>query len=207
MQKIARGFFITGTDTDVGKTFIAIKLLTELEKNGYKTSALKPIATGCFETVDGLRNSDALLLQQHATEKWNYNLVNPVAFEDPTAPCIAAEKTGTIININGVINQCQPVLYSNSDYVIIEGAGGWQTPINDHETMADLALAFAYPVILVVNIKLGCINHAILTADSIREYDLPFAGWIANVMDKNMLYLEETIQTIERSIVKQLLIK
>jgi dethiobiotin synthetase len=207
MQKIARGFFITGTDTNVGKTFIATKLLTELAKNGYKTSALKPIATGCFETVDGLRNSDALLLQQHATEKWNYNLVNPVAFEDPTAPCIAAEKTGKIININGVINQCQPVLYSNSDYVIIEGAGGWQTPINDHETMADLALAFGYPVILVVSIRLGSISHALLTADSIRKYDLPFAGWVANVMDNNMLYLEETIQTIERSIVKQLLIK
>lgn len=190
-------FFITGTDTGVGKTFIATVLLKSLANKGFTTSAIKPIATGCFETEYGLRNSDALLLQQHATEKWEYSLINPVALAPPTAPSIAAEKKGIILNIPKIVQQCQTILCSNSDYVIIEGAGGWQTPINTHETMADLAQAFGYPVILVVNVKLGCINHALLTVESIKRYNLPFAGWVANVIDGSMLCLDETIQTID----------
>ena len=195
-----KGFFITGTDTNVGKTFIATALLKSLAKKGYTTSAIKPIATGCFKTADGLRNSDALILQKHATEKWDYALINPVVLAPPTAPSIAAEKNGSVINITEILNRCHPILYSKSDYIIIEGAGGWQTPINAHETIADLALAFRYPVILVVNMRLGCVNHALLTVESIKRYNLPFAGWVPNVIDNSMLYLDETIQTIEQAI-------
>ena len=198
--KIKNGFFITGTDTHVGKTFFACRLLKKLAQEGHKTVAIKPVASGCIETSEGLCNDDAMLLRQQTTEQLSYTDINPFAFLPPIAPSIAAEEIGCELNIKNIVVACQPVLQEAADYVIIEGAGGWQVPLNDTETMADLAVAFGYPVILVVAIRLGCINHALLSFESIQRSGLKFAGWVANVMDLTVPYADEIIATLQKYI-------
>lgn len=172
-------FFITGTDTEVGKTRISVGLIKALQQQGLRVAAMKPIASGC-EWQDGeLRNEDALALSKQADIKLPYAQVNPYPFEPAIAPHLAAEQTGQTISIK-VIRQHFAAMQDNADAIVVEGAGGWLVPLNDGETMADLAKTLQLPVILVVAIKLGCINHALLTVQGIVHSGLKLAGWVAN---------------------------
>jgi len=193
-------YFVTGTDTNVGKTFVAGHLLKNYKQAGYKTAALKPVACGCEKTADGLRDNDAVLLQQAITEKFAYDDINPIAFEQPIAPHLAAAQVNIELNIDKIITACQPVLQSSAERIIIEGAGGWHVPLNQDETMADLALALGFPVILVVGIRLGCLNHAMLTVESIKQKGVSLAGWVANCIDPDMKCVDENISSLQERI-------
>lgn len=174
-----QGFFVTGTDTEVGKTIISVGLIKVLQGRGYRVAAMKPVASGCQQTQQGLRNKDALALQAAADIKPAYEIVNPYAFAPAIAPHIAARQVDVSIDLERLLRFFQQI-QTAADAVVVEGAGGWQVPLNDHQTIADLALKINLPVVLVVAIKLGCINHALLSADSIRATGLPLAGWVAN---------------------------
>ncbi len=187
-------FFIAGTDTGVGKTTVTCLLLDLFAKQGLSTLGLKPIATGCHQTPDGRRNHDALLLQHHSTLKLPYHQINPLALTDPASPNIAAKNQS--LSMTQIIQSCQPALTAPTDKLLVEGAGGWKVPINDSETMADLAKALTMPVILVVGIRLGCINHTLLTVESIQKMRVPLAGWIANTLEPDYPFQKENQHTI-----------
>lgn len=188
-------FFITGTDTDVGKTFIAASLLVAAKEQNLSTAALKPIAAGCENTAEGLRNSDALLLQSVITQSLAYEQINPIALTSAIAPHIAAQQEKRNLSADRLAGFCRGSLHS-ADFTLVEGAGGWRVPISPRETMADLAKILHLPVILVVGMRLGCINHALLTVEAIRNDGLMLAGWVANCIDPNMPALEENIDSL-----------
>ncbi len=196
---MARGLFITGTDTDVGKTAISAALIHGFEAQGESVATFKPIAAGCEPTPAGLRNSDALTLMQQSSVHLDYNSVNPYAFEPAIAPHIAAQEAEVEIDPDH-IKELLDQISRQANRVIVEGAGGWQVPLDDFLTFADLAELIAYPVILVIGMRLGCLNHALLTADAIYSRNVPIGGWIANCIDPNMLRLEENIETLKRHI-------
>ncbi len=192
---VKKAFFIAGTDTNVGKTLVAAGLLLAAKKMGLSTAALKPIAAGCEKTPAGLRNADALLLQSVITQNLGYEQINPIALEAAIAPHIAAQQENRSLCVDRITGFCRGVL-SSADFTLVEGAGGWRVPINQRETMADLAKSLQLPVILVVGIRLGCINHALLTYEAIARDGLPFAGWIANCIDADMRALHENIDSL-----------
>ena len=194
-----QGYFITGTDTGVGKTRIATALLTAFNARGFSTAAMKPVATGCNNTAQGLRNDDALALQQHASLQLSYEQVNPYAFEPAIAPHLAAAQAGQTIDV-ARIKQGFDILSVQADVVIVEGVGGWLVPLNADATVADLAYDLKLPVILVVGLRLGCLSHALLTAQSIEQSGLMFTGWIANVIDPAMQCIEENIEALRERI-------
>jgi len=173
------GFFITGTDTGVGKTLCAAGLLEAFKQQGLSTIAMKPVASGCDETPHGLRNEDAVLMMQHMTAEASYEEVNPYAFIPPMAPHLAAARQSLTINSDELVEQAKQ-LSLRADRIVIEGAGGWLAPLNETQSLADLAIQFELPVILVVGIRLGCLNHALLTVEHIRTCGGRLAGWIAN---------------------------
>jgi len=202
-----KGVFVTGTDTGVGKTLCAAGLLLAYERQGYSTIAMKPIASGCEQTAQGLRNEDALLLMQHMSVKAPYDEVNPYAFLPPMAPHLAAAKEGILIESDTVVEQAK-LLAAQADTIVIEGAGGWLAPLNDQQSFADLAVELDLPVVLVVGIRLGCLNHALLTYENIRQRGVPLAGWIANTgLDdaQGCLDIEENIATLSSRISSPLL--
>lgn len=176
--------FVTGTDTDVGKTRISVALIELLQKQGKRVAAMKPIASGCDVTKDGLRNDDALKLSLQANVDLPYELVNPYAFEPAIAPHLAAELVDTAIDLT-VIKEHFDLIQQQSDVVVVEGAGGWLVPLNHAETIADLAINLNLPVILVVDIRLGCINHTLLTIQAIESTGLTLQGWVANNFGRN----------------------
>lgn len=192
---LRKSFFVTGTDTGVGKTFISAGLLLAAKSQGLRTAALKPIAAGCSVTRAGLRNDDALMLQSVITQPLSYEQINPVALEPAIAPHIAAQQTKRILSVDRLAGFCRGVLM-DADFTIVEGAGGWRVPLNTNETLADLARELKLPVIMVVGIRLGCINHALLTAEAIIRDGLPLAGWVANCIDPDMLFQQENILSI-----------
>lgn len=174
-----KGYFITGTDTEVGKTFVTVALLQYLNGKGVLASGMKPIASGCEQTPEGLRNDDALQIQAASSAELPYDLINPCAFEPPIAPHIAAEHVGVEISIASILENCRAIA-GQSELVLVEGAGGWEVPLGQEVAMSDLADRLGLPVILVVGIRLGCINHALLTAQAVRARGLTLAGWVAN---------------------------
>ena len=171
--------FVAGTDTDVGKTRISVALMQLLAASGMRVAAMKPVASGCELTAEGLRNDDALQLSEQATVALPYEVVNPYAFEPAIAPHIAAEQVDTQIEM-AVIQQQFNVIKQQADGIIVEGAGGWLVPIGGGQTLADVAVSLDLPVVLVVGIRLGCINHALLTVEAIKRSGLPLYGWVAN---------------------------
>ncbi|MBQ0720962.1 MAG: dethiobiotin synthase [Gammaproteobacteria bacterium] len=175
-----RAYFITGTDTGVGKTSVAVALLQAATKCGLSTAAVKPVAAGCEMTDEGLRNDDALYLQQACSTALSYAQINPFALQPPIAPHFAAARQGLHLDAQQLATHCQSVLDLKADLTLIEGAGGWRVPLNESESFADMAKLLAVPVILVVDIKLGCLNHALLSAEGIRADGLLLAGWVAN---------------------------
>lgn len=176
---MAPGYFVTGTDTGIGKTEVALGLMRLLQGRGRRVVGMKPVATGCTCEPAGLRNGDALRLQAQGSVALAYEWLNPYAFVPAVAPEIAARRVGLGIDL-AHITQCFGRLAAIADDVIVEGIGGWQVPLGERGTVADLASALGLPVVLVVGLRLGCINHALLSCESIAQCRLPFAGWVAN---------------------------
>lgn len=182
MNAKARGWFVTGTDTGVGKTWVAEALLHALGRAGCRAAGMKPVASGCRRTPAGLRNEDAERLSAAASVAVDYVDVNPYAFEPPIAPHSAAARAGVEMKLETVQHHFAR-LGSRADWIVVEGAGGWYVPFDRTRTMSDVACALALPVILVVGIRLGCLNHALLTAAAIDAEGLEAAGWVANAID------------------------
>ncbi|MCC5881669.1 MAG: dethiobiotin synthase [Halomonas sp.] len=176
-------FFVTGTDTDAGKTLVAAGLLALARSRGLSTLGLKPVASGCRMTPDGLRNDDALALQARSVPPVCYETINPFAFGPAIAPHLAARQVGRHVTLAELEERLASPLSATRDLLLIEGAGGWRVPLNDEEELAGLALRLELPVILVVGLKLGCINHARLTAETIRADGARLAGWVGNLLD------------------------
>lgn len=189
-------FFVTGTDTEIGKTTIAAALLHGANKLGLSTMGLKPIASGSEQTSEGLRNADALALWQECSIPLSYEEVNPFYFEPAIAPHIAAASIGKVLKANQLVDIIQHRLTKQADFTLIEGAGGWYTPLNERELFSDVVKALSIPVILVVGMRLGCVNHALLTKQAILKEGLSVVGWVANVVDSKMANLSENIQTL-----------
>ena len=181
MKKLM-GVFVTGTDTEVGKTRISVGLVAALQQQGLSVAVMKPVASGCEQTVDGLRNEDALVLMQQADVKMTYDVINPFAFEPAIAPHLAAIEQAVSIDMSVIQDNFQK-LADKADCVVVEGAGGWLVPMDAQQTLADLAVRLELPVIMVVSIKLGCINHALLTVQAIKHAGLPLLGWVANCIE------------------------
>lgn len=199
MQKNKSAYFITGTDTDVGKTYIASALVQHFCQQGLQAVGMKPVAAGA-ELVDGrLLNSDVTELIKAGNVDADLALINPYVFAPAIAPHIAAEQAGIRVLLDN-IQQSFDVLQTKADVVVVEGAGGFRVPINRQETMADLAVKLNLPIILVVGVRLGCINHALMTAGSIRAAGLNLVGWVANRIDQNMPAIEENIATLKAMI-------
>ena len=183
--------FITGTDTDAGKTFVATTLLYKAQSLGLSTFGLKPIAAGCEWSLEQnpsgeWHNDDALSLQAASSIKTDYAVHNPVAFPQAVAPHIAAELNNSQLTLNSLLEQCQTGMEQVADFHLIEGAGGWLVPLNNEHTLADFAQQLNHDVVLVVGMKLGCINHALLTQQLILATKLNFVGWVANHIDPEM---------------------
>jgi dethiobiotin synthetase len=193
----ARGYFVAGTDTGVGKTLATCALLERARTDGLRAVGMKPVAAGCVDTSDGPRNDDALALIAHAGVAADYATVNPIALPDPLSPHLAAARAGATIEF-AVVQTAYAALAARADLVLVEGAGGWLAPLSDTTTMADLARELALPVILVVGLRLGCLNHAQLTARAIAADGCVLAGWIGSVIDPGMAALDENIETLRR---------
>ena len=193
---------IIGTDTGVGKTYITVKLLKRFNRQGLTTCGLKPIASGGFYQNNKLVNRDALLLQQTASECYDYDLINPNAYLPPIAPHIAAKRVGAFLSVDRLTQQIYYAMSCiNPDIILLEGVGGLLTPLNLEETYADFIKALNIPVILVVKIGLGCINHALLTVRFLQQENIICLGWIANCMDQSMLAQQENIETLQAMLV------
>jgi dethiobiotin synthetase len=199
-----KGVFITGTDTGIGKTVYARHLLETLQRKGVQAVGMKPVASGA-EQVDGdWRNLDALILHRSAPQSIPYQLCNPYCFEPAIAPHLAAQQAETPIEL-GVIRQAYDQLARLADFIVVEGVGGWQVPLSDSNTVADLVRVLGLPVILVVGIRLGCINHALLSAASIMQQPGCLLGWVANVVERDMPCAAQTIAAIEDRLAAPLL--
>jgi dethiobiotin synthetase len=190
-----KGFFVTGTDTGVGKTVVAAGLTRALVARGLRVAVMKPIASGSDPTPQGLRNADALALMGAANVTAPYDVVNPYCFAPAISPHIAAREAGAAIDLT-LLRSRLDSLAGASDCVIVEGAGGWLAPISDTATMADLAAALALPVILVAGLRLGCLNHSLLTRESLRTRGAAFAGWVANAIDPHFERPGENLATL-----------
>lgn len=193
---MSAAFFVTGTDTEVGKTTVAAGLLHAARLAGLSTAAAKPVASGCVLTKDGLRNDDALALLSQSTLALRYEEVNPHAFEPAIAPHLAAREAGVLLDVAALQGPVQAILDKRADFTLVEGAGGWRVPLAGQATLSDLAIALQLPVILVVGVRLGCINHALLTAEAILRDGLTLAGWVANVVDPQTSRLEDNLATL-----------
>ncbi|MGI3450457.1 dethiobiotin synthase [Citrobacter freundii] len=172
-------YFVTGTDTEVGKTIASCALLQAAGQLGLRTVGYKPVASGSEMTTEGLRNGDALALQRNSVASVDYAAINPYTFAEPTSPHIISADEGRPIQA-AVMSAGLRALEEQADWVLVEGAGGWFTPLSPTLSFADWVTAEQLPVILVVGVKLGCINHAMLTAQAVQQAGLTLAGWVAN---------------------------
>ncbi|STX28925.1 dethiobiotin synthetase [Legionella beliardensis] len=187
-------FFITGTDTDCGKTYVLGSLLNYLNQT-YKAQALKPLASGCDEINGQLISQDVIRLQRYNADP---NLtINRWQYLPPISPHLAAQFAGEVITVDEIAQFCQQDVFTRFDYLLIEGAGGLLVPLNSQETWLDFLKLTRIPVILVVGMRLGCINHALLTDAVLKANQITCFGWVANYLDNNMLVVEENIATLE----------
>lgn len=199
---MTRTWFVTGTDTGVGKTAVSCALLAAAGSAGLSTAAVKPVAAGCDAAG---HNEDALLLMEWMSEPLDYEQVNPVALAAAIAPHIAAQQEGRSLQASRLEGFCQGVMSSGAEFVLIEGAGGWRVPISERESLADLAVRLRAGVILVVGMRLGCINHALLTAEAIVRDGLQLAGWVANQPGELMPCYAENLDSLRRRLPAPLL--
>lgn len=192
-----QAFFVTGTDTGVGKTQISCALLQAFAAQGYQVAGMKPVAAGCRRAGGVLLSEDVELLRTASNVRLPQQQINPYAFEPPLAPHIAANLAGVEIALPEIVAAFQE-LRSQVDVVIVEGVGGFCVPLNAREDTADMAVALGLPVILVVGMRLGCLNHALLTAEAIAQRGLKLAGWVANQIDPDMAAAAENLATLQR---------
>ncbi len=194
-------YFVTGTDTGVGKTLVCCALLHAFKAQGKRAAGFKPVAAGCD---DEEHNSDAKALRAASSMQLTYGQINPYCFYSPIAPHIAAQHSGVRIEFSRILESFKE-LAGQADMVIVEGAGGFLVPLNDKQTSADLAQQLNLPVILVVGMRLGCLNHALLSAAAIAANGLELAGWVANVLDAGMPFLQENIAALHERLAAPLL--
>lgn len=192
MSADVRGWFVAGTDTGIGKTAVAEALLIALRQRGECAVGMKPVASGCRRTSAGWRSEDAERLQAAGNLPATYADINPYAFEPAIAPHVAAHRANVEIDLS-VIASHYARLAAQADWIVVEGAGGWYVPVNHSRRMSDIARAIGLPVILVVGLRLGCINHALLTAAAIRADGLNLAAWIGNSIDPTFDSRDETV--------------
>lgn len=193
-----KALFIAGTDTEVGKTVVSKAILSAVGAQGKTTIGYKPVAAGCEKTEQGLRNSDALHLQQAANLDVDYDLVNPYALFLPASPHIAAIADDVEVDyqvLSNVLEQHK----QNSDFVLVEGAGGWRVPVSKDDCLSTWVKQEKLPVVLVVGIKLGCLSHAMLTAEAIKADGLELVGWVANRVNPGVEHYAEIIEMLEGS--------
>jgi len=191
--------FIAGTDTDVGKTVASKAILQAIASKGFTTIGYKPVAAGCERTEQGLRNSDALHLMKVATQEMQYDDVNPYALELPASPHIAAKHENLTIDYK-VLSDKLAYLKTKADTVLVEGAGGWRVPVSDTDCLSSWVKQEKLPVVLVVGVKLGCLSHALLTAESIEADGLTIVGWVANRINPGTEHYAEIIEVLESRI-------
>jgi len=191
------GIFLTGTDTEVGKTHVACALLNAIIKQNIKAVGMKPVASGADH--ERLQNDDAIKLMQASSIQLSYDLINPYCFKTPTSPHIAASLEQQNINLDKIVDSYK-VIEQQAEFIVVEGVGGWLAPLNDKETVESMAIALQLPVVLVVGMRLGCLNHSLLSAERIQQSGLKLAGWVANCTDENMAFLEENINTLTERI-------
>jgi len=189
------GYFITGTDTGVGKTLITSALLYQLGRQGLSTVGMKPVAAGCTESPSGLINEDVEALRQAATLKCSAEEICPYLLPAAIAPHIAADEVSKRIELTK-IEACFSQLAQRADAIIVEGVGGFRVPLNERHDSADLAATLRLPIIMVVGLRLGCLNHALLTADAIRARGLSLLGWVGNQIDPDMARAEQNIEAL-----------
>jgi dethiobiotin synthetase len=193
---VRKSFFVTGTDTDVGKTLASCAMLRAASAAGYSTVGMKPLAAGGMQTPEGLRNDDALQLQAASSLQLSYDEVNPVCLPEAASPHIAAALAQRKVRIERLAGFCQGVLSLRANLTLLEGAGGWRVPLNEREFMSDLAKQLQLPVIIVVGMRLGCLNHTLLTGEAVVRDGLRLAGWIANRIDPHMEHYERNRDTL-----------
>lgn len=192
-----RGYFVTGTDTNVGKTWATIALMRYFKSRGFTVLGMKPVASGCRMQDGRLKNEDALLIQENGSLPVDYQLINPYAYEAPVSPHIAG--IGNPAEFE-VLAAKFKLLKTQAEVVFVEGAGGWYSPLNERQANSDLAMALGLPVIMVVAIRLGCINHARLTYQAIQQAGVDCAGWIAVYTSPDVLNGDENIEAVKASL-------
>ncbi|MDH5444359.1 MAG: dethiobiotin synthase [Gammaproteobacteria bacterium] len=192
-----KGLFITGTDTGIGKTWFTVACIRALQESGLKVAAMKPIASGA-DMIDGqLRNDDAQQIQQALNYPVKYEEINPYCFSPPVSPHIAAEEAGVDIDLNK-IQKLLIDLNTNADFSLVEAVGGWLAPLSEQLTVADLATKLDLPVLMVVGVRLGCLNHAMLTLESIHKSGVVFAGWVANMLEPDLPEMDKQLDYLTR---------
>ena len=192
---MASTFFVTGTDTGVGKTWVSCALIHAFKARGLSVAGMKPVASGGELTPQGWRNEDALALQRAANVTADYHIVNPYCFQPPVAPHLAARQAGVSIQLS-VLQQAYRQLTGRADIVVVEGAGGWRVPLEPSGYLSDFPEAQGMQIVLVVGLRLGCLNHAVLTAEAIRSGPCKLVGWIGNSIDPAFALLTENLQTL-----------
>jgi dethiobiotin synthetase len=201
---MTRGCFVTGTDTEIGKTLTASALVHCARRTGLRAVGFKPIAAGCEQHAGQRTNEDIERLLAVSTPGFTREEINVYLFDPPIAPHIAAQEAGATIDLDAIVQRYR-ALAARADYVAVEGAGGWLVPLSRTESFADLAVRLQLPVVLVVGMRLGCINHALLTAASIRAHGLTLAGWVANRIDPDMMRFDENLAALRERIAAPLL--
>ncbi|GAL20274.1 dethiobiotin synthase [Vibrio maritimus] len=194
-----KALFIAGTDTEVGKTVVSKAILSAVGAQGKKTIGYKPVAAGSEKTSEGWRNSDALHLQAAANQEVDYDLVNPYALSLPASPHIAAIADNVEVKYD-VLSNLLEQHKQNSDFVLVEGAGGWRVPVSKDDCLSTWVKQEKLPVVLVVGIKLGCLSHAMLTAEAIKADGLELVGWVANRVNPGVEHYAEIIEMLEGAI-------
>lgn len=197
---MTQAYFVIGTDTNVGKTYVASALVQHFVQSGLKTVGMKPVASGCELNQQGeLINEDALALINVSNVKAPLDLINPYRFKPAIAPHLAAEQVGVAVKLDSIVQAYQQ-LTTLAEMVVVEGAGGFFVPLNQTETLADLTVQLNIPIILVVGMRLGCINHALLTVEAIQARGLSLAGWVANQIDPDFDMFEENLSSLQQRI-------
>lgn len=195
IDSLPRHFFVTGTDTGVGKTTVTVRLMQHVAAQGLKVVGMKPVASGCEWVAGRWQNEDVIQLTAASNVQAPPELVNPYCFQPAIAPHIAAAQAGVAIQLD-VIKTAYTALTELADVVIVEGAGGLLVPLNKTQSMGDLLQALGLPALMVVGMRLGCINHALLTRQVLQQQQIPFCGWVANQIDPDMRMQHENLQTL-----------
>lgn len=194
------GFFIAGTDTGVGKTYVSCLLLHYWRQQGYRVKAWKPCAAGAEPSEQGLRNDDGLALLAAQGGSQSYAQLNPICLPDPMSPHLAAQKAGIDCSLSQVLSHWPEFDALTAERFVVEGAGGWLCPLTAEQSFADLAKALKLPVILVVGLRLGCLNHALLSAQSIQTAGLKLAGWIGCQLSPDMAGLQGNLDYLQQQL-------